>query len=115
VSVTDSTDANYCEPHLILEFESSGKKITFRREFPKLFSTLGELGGFADLMILVFTFLYLISRCYTPTDALKKEILGRKFADNRKYVMEDENSLINFKKFLANKENKTAKQEEQIR
>jgi hypothetical protein len=67
----------FCEPYLILKFESGEKKTIYTRQFPKILATLGTLGGFAQLMTVIFTFLYFYQTFYTPQKEMKKEILGQ--------------------------------------
>lgn len=68
---TDEAAALYCQPYVYINIRSGGKLVTIKREYAKIFNVLGELGGFSDLMIVCFSFLYLASRCKSDSDEVK--------------------------------------------
>lgn len=84
LQVSSMEDENYCEPYVVINIRSGGKVVTIKREYPKLFNVLGELGGFSDLMIVSFSFLYILSRCYNEEEEVKAVILGKDYEKNRK-------------------------------
>jgi hypothetical protein len=85
----DHTVASFCEPYLEINIRSGGKKVTIKREYAKIFNVLGELGGFSDLMIVIFSFIYVCSRCKSDTDEMKKVILGKDYEKNRDLLKDD--------------------------
>ena len=47
---------------MFINIRSSGKAITIIRSYPKIFNVIGELGGFIDIVMLIFGILYVISK-----------------------------------------------------
>ena len=76
----------FCYPYIVLQFKSGGRKITTKRKYGKVFTILGELGGFRDILILVFTIGYIVVNCNKDVKAQKLAILGKNYEKNRKFL-----------------------------
>lgn len=57
-----------------------------KRTYPKIFNLLGELGGFIDIVMLIFGLLYVYSRVQRDTEQIKKALLGNLFSTQRELL-----------------------------
>lgn len=56
------------------------------RSYPKIFNVIGELGGFIDIVMLIFGILYVVSKIQKDTEQIKKALLGNLFSAERELM-----------------------------
>ena len=84
----------FCEPYLHVIVRSGGKFINIKRVYGKIFNLLGELGGFMDILLVLFALSYIIIRCQNDGTKIKKRILGKNFVKHRSLLSEESNSAL---------------------
>ena len=82
----DPANIQLCQGYMSIEISSGGKKITMTRSYPKIFNVIGELGGFIDIVMLIFGILYVISKIQKDTEQIKKALLGNLFTLEREQL-----------------------------
>ena len=63
-----------CRPYLALSLESSGEKQVIVRSYPKFFMVLGEIGGTAEILIMVVVLFYTRYNAYYLKRYIKNEV-----------------------------------------
>jgi hypothetical protein len=101
---------SYCEEYISILIFSSGDLITMKRTYPKIFNVIGELGGFIDIVMLVFGILYIASKIQKDTEQIKKALLGRLFKAERENL---EKAVDTEDKKLAEKKLKSLEETEE--
>ena len=88
-----------CLPYIHFSFQSSGETTVIRRTYSKFFSSLGEVGGTAETLMLLSLLIYSWYNSYFVDKFLKKELFGKE-EGGREAIMaifeeggEDEQSL----------------------
>jgi hypothetical protein len=72
-------DSSTCPPYTVINMRSSGKTLTIVRKYPKFLETLGEIGGTADLIVIVVGFVYLFYNSYYLHLFKRKRVLNHDF------------------------------------
>lgn len=82
----DPENLDSCQGYVTIDIISSGKSVTITRSYPKIFNVIGELGGFIDIVMLIFGILYVISKIQKDTEQIKKALLGNLFSAEREHL-----------------------------
>ena len=80
--------AEYCEAYVQLFVKSGGRSVQIKRVYGKVFDLLGQLGGFMDILLVIFGVAYILIRCQNDSTKYKKKILGKNFRNNRSSLSE---------------------------
>ena len=75
-----------CHAFITLDYQSGTKKVVIKRAYKKLISTLGEVGGINEMVMLGIGVLYLIYVCSKAENRLKKEMLRKEPLQYKKYI-----------------------------
>ena len=75
-----------CLPYVHFSFQSSGETTIIRRTYIKFFSSLGEVGGTAEILILLSVLLYSWYNRFFMNKFLKRELFGKEQRDQEKLV-----------------------------
>lgn len=75
-----------CQPYIYLQLKSGNKISTVHRRYEKLFVTISELGGFGDLIYIIFSFLYLFYNHYFYKRWMKKQMMACEQKKLEKYM-----------------------------
>lgn len=73
-SITELTEKT-CIPYIYFDLRSGAKIQTIQRRYDKIFATIAEIGGFTELIILVFGMVYICYNDYFFKRFMKKEVL----------------------------------------
>ena len=94
--------------------KSGNKHITINRIYSKIFSVLGELGGFRDILIVFMTIFYLIVNCSRDVTQIKRRILGKNYLGNRELFENEANLVVVGKNGKRNRKNRTVDMENEV-
>lgn len=73
-----------CQPYTTIKFRSSGKTLTIVRKYPKFLGTLGEIGGTAELIVIIVGFFYMFYNSYFQSLFKRKRVLNHDFEEYQK-------------------------------
>jgi hypothetical protein len=79
----DVNTAN-CPPYNVISFRSSGKTLTIVRKYPKFLGTMGEIGGTAELIVIIVGFFYMFYNSYFQHLFKRKRVLNHNFDEYQK-------------------------------
>ena len=65
-----------CEPYMVISYQATGEVKKITRTYPKLFGTLGEVGGAAEILLIVSTLIYAWYNERKLEARLRKDISG---------------------------------------
>ena len=105
--VLDKPQQIECEPLLTIVIEGAGNQVIIRRTYPKFFMSLGEVGGTAEILTIIFVFIYAKYNWYflfrhvqegvfEKTD--KEELEAALFATNHVQKVKNKQQKIQFEK-----------------
>lgn len=108
---TSEINEGKCDPYLILELKSSGKKKKIMREYPGILEVIGNIGGFAE----IFTFIFALAYSIYHEFAFKKYLIKTVFNVSEKDFKETEKHFIkSLTKSLSRKKSKISFKESKI-
>lgn len=61
---------------MTINIRSGGTVVDIKRNYPKLFSTLGELGGFIDIVTLIVGTIFALLSIKRDRLKIQREVLG---------------------------------------
>ncbi len=70
-----STTSFSCPPYVSFDLRSGAKLMTISRRYEKFFATISEIGGYTELVIVVFGLLYIIYNQYFYERFMRKEVV----------------------------------------
>ena len=101
-----------CVPFVSYSFRASSEKRIIIRTYPMFFSSLGEIGGTAEIISLLFTLLYSWYNNYFLSKYVKHEVLDEKVKDEFKSLISGDEELQNVRIRNSNeRSNKTKRGE----
>lgn len=103
-----------CAPYLQILVKTGNKIITIKRIYSKIFTTLGELGGFLDIFMLMVTFVYMIIHWKRDIAQIKRSLLGINYLENRAMFTNSANVVFADKKKARERDDKLLEIEEDI-
>lgn len=92
-----------CQPYSIVELKSGAKVETISRVYPKLFSTISELGGFGDLIFISVSFIYMFYNSFYYGRWMKREIISK--SEEKSYKKISRKFKLDGEEFKKLKEN----------
>lgn len=75
-----------CQPYLHLQLKSGNKITTVHRKYEKIFATISELGGFGDLIYIIFAFFYMFYNHYYYKRWMRNQLMFTEEKKLKKYV-----------------------------
>ena len=76
-------------PYVSYILESSNKKTVIRRDYAKLFNTLGECGGIKEMMFMIAGAFYFVWRFFREDDYLERRVFNMRASQAKKYFKKD--------------------------
>ena len=73
-----------CPPYKVISLRSSGKTLTIVRKYPKVLGTMGEIGGTAELIVIIIGFFYMFYNSYFQHLFKRKRVLNHDFEEYQK-------------------------------
>jgi hypothetical protein len=73
-----------CPPYKVLTLRSSGKTLRIVRKYPKFLGTMGEIGGTAELIVIIVGFFYMFYNSYFQQLFKRKRVLNHDFQEYQK-------------------------------
>jgi hypothetical protein len=74
-------EAEDCTPYISFEFIGSNKKTVIKRDYAKIFNTLGECGGVKEAMLMIVGFFYFVWRYFREDDYLERRVFNMRAFD----------------------------------
>ena len=68
--------ARQCQPYVIITYQGTGETKVVTRTYPKLFATLGEVGGAGEVVVILATLIYSYYNQKRLEESLREELLG---------------------------------------
>lgn len=93
----EKVNSPYCVPYTSTFFTSGSEKEKVLRLYPKLFSTVSELGGFGDLIFILVGLIYSFYISYHYKKFVKKNILDENFEGKYREMIKSLNGSLNEK------------------
>ena len=85
--VLDIPKQTVCKPYFSLVFKASGEKKIMLRKYPTFFGTTGEIGGTAEILILVFMMIYSWYNQHFLKKFVRKEMLQNSSSEEVKALI----------------------------
>ena len=73
---------NQCSPYIEIELKAGGKISTVHRKYEKLFATVSEIGGFGDLIFIVFGFVYMFYNQFFYNRWIRQQMIPEELRKN---------------------------------